>query len=151
VWWGSGEIIHRSGFGGQQEASDGGGVLEGGAGDLGGVDDAGGDEVFVGVGGGVVAVAEGFAFADATDDDGAIDASVVGDLANGFFEGAAEDADTEGFFLVDLNGVEGLAGAEEATPPPGRMPSSTAARVAWRASSTRAFFSFISTSVAAPT
>ena len=38
-----------------------------------------------------------------------------------------------------------------ATPPPGRMPSSTAARVAWSASSTRAFFSFISLSVAAPT
>ena len=38
-----------------------------------------------------------------------------------------------------------------ATPPPGRMPSSTAARVACRASSTRAFFSFISASVAAPT
>src|SRR5881397_1066788 len=31
------------------------------------------------------------------------------------------------------------------------MPSSTAARVAWRASSTRCFFSFISVSVAAPT
>jgi DNA-binding PadR family transcriptional regulator len=31
-----------------------------------------------------------------------------------------------------------------ATPPPGTMPSSTAARVACRASSTRAFFSFIS-------
>ena len=38
-----------------------------------------------------------------------------------------------------------------ATPPPATMPSSTAARVAWRASSTRAFFSFISISVAAPT
>ncbi len=38
-----------------------------------------------------------------------------------------------------------------ATPPPGTMPSSTAARVAWSASSTRAFFSFISVSVAAPT
>ncbi len=38
-----------------------------------------------------------------------------------------------------------------ATPPPGTMPSSTAARVACRASSTRAFFSFISVSVAAPT
>jgi hypothetical protein len=31
-----------------------------------------------------------------------------------------------------------------ATPPPGTIPSSTAARVACRASSTRAFFSFIS-------
>ena len=38
-----------------------------------------------------------------------------------------------------------------ATPPPGTMPSSTAARVAFIASSTRAFFSFISVSVAAPT
>src|SRR5207245_1010667 len=38
-----------------------------------------------------------------------------------------------------------------ATPPPGTMPSSTAARVACNASSTRAFFSFISVSVAAPT
>ena len=37
-----------------------------------------------------------------------------------------------------------------ATPPPGTMPSSTAARVALSASSTRAFFSFISVSVAAP-
>ena len=38
-----------------------------------------------------------------------------------------------------------------ATPPPGTMPSSTAARVAQRASSTRCFFSLSSTSVAAPT
>ena len=37
------------------------------------------------------------------------------------------------------------------TPPPGTMPSSRAARVAWRASSTRCFLSFISVSVAAPT
>ena len=38
-----------------------------------------------------------------------------------------------------------------ATPPPGTMPSSTAARVVERASSMRCFFSFSSTSVAAPT
>src|SRR5208337_1977891 len=38
-----------------------------------------------------------------------------------------------------------------ATPPPGTIPSSTAARVACMASSTRAFVSFISVSVAAPT
>src|SRR6266540_919267 len=38
-----------------------------------------------------------------------------------------------------------------ATPPPGTMPSSSAARVACSASSTRCFFSFISVSVAAPT
>ena len=39
----------------------------------------------------------------------------------------------------------------KATPPPGTIPSSTAARVALRASSTRSFFSFISASVIAPT
>ena len=38
-----------------------------------------------------------------------------------------------------------------ATPPPATIPSSTAARVACNASSTRSFFSFISTSEAAPT
>ena len=38
-----------------------------------------------------------------------------------------------------------------ATPPPGRMPSSTAARVACKASSTRAFFCFMSASLLAPT
>ena len=44
-----------------------------------------------------------------------------------------------------------LAAWTSATPPPGTMPSSTAALVACMASSTRAFFSFISVSVAAPT
>ena len=43
------------------------------------------------------------------------------------------------------------AAFSSATPPPGTMPSSSAARVACRASSTRCFFSFISVSVAAPT
>ena len=38
-----------------------------------------------------------------------------------------------------------------AIPPPGTIPSSTAALVAARASSTLSFFSFISTSDAAPT
>ncbi len=39
----------------------------------------------------------------------------------------------------------------KATPPPGRTPSSTAARVAFNASSTLSFFSFTSISVAPPT
>ncbi len=43
------------------------------------------------------------------------------------------------------------AARSRATPPPGTIPSSTAARVAERASSTRSFFSFSSTSVGAPT
>ncbi len=44
-----------------------------------------------------------------------------------------------------------LEAFSRATPPPGTMPSSTAARVAFRASSTRSFFSFTSTSVEPPT
>lgn len=43
------------GVGGEEESGDGGGVLEGGAFDLGGDDDAHGDEVAVLVGDGVVA------------------------------------------------------------------------------------------------
>ena len=41
--------------------------------------------------------------------------------------------------------------SRRATPPPATIPSSTAARVAWRASSIRDFFSLSSDSVAAPT
>ena len=44
-----------------------------------------------------------------------------------------------------------LLALRRANPPPGTIPSSTAARVAERASSTLCFFSFNSTSVAAPT
>src|SRR5215213_5774215 len=50
-----------------------------------------------------------------------------------------------------LNLSSAFAARTSATPPPGTMPSSTAARVACIASSTRAFFSFNSVSVAAPT
>ena len=51
----------------------------------------------------------------------------------------------------NASSVSSSAAVSSATPPPGTMPSSSAARVAWRASSTRCFFSFISVSVAAPT
>jgi len=44
-----------------------------------------------------------------------------------------------------------LCARSNATPPPATIPSSTAARVACKASSIRSFFSFISVSVAAPT
>ena len=49
------------------------------------------------------------------------------------------------------DGWDGRPHVDDATPPPGTIPSSTAARVALKASSTRCFFSFSSTSVAAPT
>src|SRR3954449_6220649 len=53
--------------------------------------------------------------------------------------------------ISNVSGSTAEEACSSATPPPGTMPSSRAARVAWRASSTRCFFSFISVSVAAPT
>ena len=86
------------------------------------------------------------------DHDRAFDAGVLGDLADRGLQRAAHDGDA-GFLVVvvALEAVQALAAFSSATPPPGTMPSSTAARVALRASSTRSFFSFTSTSVAPPT
>ena len=64
-------------FGGEQQAGDRRRVLQRGAGDLRRVDDAGLDEVFVLVGGDVVAFVA-LALLDFLDDDGAFDAGVVG-------------------------------------------------------------------------
>ena len=76
-------FVFLGGFGdegvaGEQQRGDAGGVLQGGAGDLGGVDDAGFDQVFVLVGRGVVAFVA-FAFGDVFGDDAAVLAGVVGD------------------------------------------------------------------------
>ncbi len=70
---------------------------------------------------------------------------------SGLLERAAHDVDADCVVALELQLVEHLRGAEQGDAATGTMPSSTAARVAARASSTRAFFSFISISVAAPT
>ena len=77
----------------------------------------------------------------------------AGDAAHRLFERAAHDGDAGlDVFLVRLDVASATSMAlTSATPPPGTMPSSTAARVALSASSTRCFFSFSSVSVAAPT
>lgn len=72
--------LHDRGFGGQQEACNRGGVLEGDAFDLGGDDDAHGDEVAVLVGQGVVAERVIVGFLDLGGDDRAVEAAVLGDL-----------------------------------------------------------------------
>ena len=51
----------------------------------------------------------------------------------------------------DFNFAKAAFALTKATPPPATIPSSTAALVACNASSTLSFFSFISTSEAAPT
>ena len=86
--------------------------------------------------------------------DRAVDAAVVGDLPHRGLDRVQHDVDAD--LLVALGRAANLfdrvvAAQTRATPPPGRMPSSTAARVACKASSTRAFFCFISASVLAPT
>ena len=71
------------GVGGEEEGRDGGGVLEGYPLDLGGDDDAHGDEVAVFVGDGVVAEVGVCVFLDFGGDDGAVEAAVGGDLLDG--------------------------------------------------------------------
>ena len=95
----------------------------------------------------------GFAvLADLLDHDGAFGAGVDHDLAHRLFAGAlARCRRRSARRLPASASASALDARSRATPPPGTMPSSTAARVACRASSTRAFFSFISVSVAAPT
>jgi hypothetical protein len=61
-------------------------------------------------------------------------------------------AGSSGLVLVDrLLDDQGLGREQHGDAAAGTMPSSSAARVACSASSTRCFFSFISVSVAAPT
>ncbi len=77
-------------FGGEEEAGDGGGVLESAAGHLGWIDDACLDEVFILGGGDVVAVVAG-AFLDFGNDESAFDACVGGKLTERSFDGASDD------------------------------------------------------------
>ena len=95
-------------LGGEEHTGDGGGVLEGYAGHLGGVDDTGCHEVFVGVGAGVVAEV-GIALLDLLNHYGTLLAGVGHDLAQGLLDGAADDVDTGGLILVGaLDVVEAL-------------------------------------------
>ena len=65
----------------RSSAGDAGRVLQSGANDLGRIDDAGGDQVAVLALVGVVALAFALHLLDAIDDDGAVDAGVLGDVA----------------------------------------------------------------------
>src|SRR5204863_7027730 len=78
------------GFGGEEEAGDGRGVLERAAGDLGRVDDAGLDEVFIDAGRDVAAFGA-LALLDFLDDERAFIAGIVGEGAEGLFDGTLDD------------------------------------------------------------
>ena len=118
--------------------------------DLGRVDNAGGD-FDVGFTLGIEAIGLELIFQHLADDDRAFHARVLDDLTDrclarstilmpAWMSGSS-------FFSLSI----ALRARSRATPPLGTMPSSTAARVALRASSTRSLFSFTSISVAPPT
>jgi len=85
----------------EHEARDRGGVLEGCANDLHGVDDALTNQVSILIRRGVVAEVV-FAFLDLVDDDRAFEARVADDLAEGLLDGAADDVDAELLLVIDL-------------------------------------------------
>jgi hypothetical protein len=100
-------------LGGEEKPGDGSCVLEGSAGDLFGVDDAGFDEVFVVAGADVIAFVA-FAAFDFLDDDGAFDAGVFGQGAGWELDGPFDDIDADAFVIVGgLDGVHGADATEE--------------------------------------
>ncbi len=140
------------GFGRQHQRRDRRRVLQRRTGHLGRIDDAGLHQILITARCGVEAVVGVVVRANLLDDDRAFVTGIADDLANRLFAGARDDVDANLLVAFALEVVQSTSAARSsATPPPGTMPSSTAARVACRASSTRAFFSFISVSVAAPT
>ena len=104
--------LSDAGLSGEEQTGDGSGVLQRAAGHLGRIDDAGLHKVHPFIGGDVqtfVALAA-LAFAD---DERAFEARVVGEAAEGLFDGAAHDLRAHGFVAVELEGVEGLLRADE--------------------------------------
>jgi len=97
-------------LGGEEEGRDRGGVLESGARDLGRVDDAGLDHVHPLHLGGIEADALLLVFG-AVRDDGAVDARVLGDLADGLLEGALGDLEAD-LLVVGHLGLVGLVEGE---------------------------------------
>src|SRR3954468_6182970 len=105
--------LGHDGLGGEDVLGDGGRVLQRGARDHGGVDDARGHEVDVLAGGRVEADA-GLGATHLVDHDRALEAGVLGDLAERLLERAQDDAHA-GLLIVDAGGVDvdGRGGFEQ--------------------------------------
>ena len=144
-------LLGDEGVAGEQEGGDGSGVFEGGAVDLGGGDDAAFEEVGVFEFEGVEAeVALPACTLETTTPPCSPAFSAMVQSGTVRAERTTPTPILSSSPVVStLSSV--LRARMKLTPPPGTMPSSTAARVAWRASSTRAFFSLSSASEAAPT
>ena len=89
----------------------------------------------------------------ALNDDGTFKTSVVSDLTNWLFKSTKNDVNTCCYIASYSFSTFATAPYTftSAVPPPDTIPSSTAARVAFNASSIRSLRSFNSVSVAAPT
>ena len=143
--------VRHHGFRGQDHGCNAGSVLQGSAADLGRVDDTPLQHVAPNAGVGVVAPVV-LGLLGGVDNNIARLARVGRDEPHGLLNRPLDDWSTGCLVASELQLVDsGGRALISATPPPGTMPSSTAARVADSASSTRCFFSFSSVSVAAPT
>ena len=129
----------------------GGRILQGRAHDLGRIDDALLEHVAVLVVLGVVAERLAARLEHLADHDRALDAGVLGDLADRSLQRRLTMLMPASWSSLSPLTVIALAAFSSTTPPPDTTPSSTAARVALSASSTRSLRSFTSTSVAPPT
>ena len=121
--------------------------------DLRRVDDALGHHVAVLAVLRVVPIRVRVVFQDPPNHDRAVVAGIFGNLARRPRDRLSDDVDPVPLWssLWPLSPSRTFAARRSATPPPGRMPSSTAARVACIASSTRSLRSLTSISVAPPT
>src|SRR5438067_7007869 len=88
-------------FGGEHQASDGAGVLQGSPRNLGWIDHASLNQVFELAGLGVVAEVRILRFADLTNHDRAFFAGVADDLTQRLFQSALYDLRADGFFAAD--------------------------------------------------
>src|SRR4051812_13331044 len=107
-------LLHDQRFGREQQARDGRGVLERGARDLGRVDDAGLDQVLVGLGQRVVAERVFLRAADLLDHQRRLAAGVLDDHADRLLERALDDLDAHlliGF--LELEALERPLSAEQ--------------------------------------
>ena len=141
-------FVSNQGFRREDESCDGSCILKSRTGYFGRIDDTGFNHIDIFFFKGIEAYAV-FRCFDLSDDDRAFEAGVFSDLTERSFNSAFDEVDTGLNVAFFFEFVEGREDVDE--PPPDTIPSSTAARVALRASSRRYFLSFNSTSVAAPT
>jgi hypothetical protein len=105
-------LVGDDGLGGEEEAGDAGGVLQRRAGHLGGVDDAGPDQVDVLTRGGVEALTA-LEVPHLLDDDATLEAGVDGDLLERGLERDLDDVRTRRLVALDLELLEGGLGRLE--------------------------------------